>query len=222
MFDKTGLFLAVEKENIEIIKLLLNRDDINIDELNSILEINYEKFLEIYKEGNKVDNNDIFFCFNFYNMQIVVNISVLQYAIKIGNLEILKLFYSKKGSEYDLEYQILNLFFFINKICESPYTCLRRAIVLRKKKEYEKSLQLFEDILKQKNIPIELTEDDIIFQIAFTYQLMNQFEKAQKLHDDLHVRHPNIQIIFIQYCSLLFLKNDKHLLSLLKIFIRMH
>ena len=45
-------------------------------------------------------------------MQIVVNISALQYAIKIGNLEILKLFYSKKGSEYDLEYQILNLFFF--------------------------------------------------------------------------------------------------------------
>ena len=65
MFDKTGLFLAVEKENIEIIKLLLNRDDINIDELNSILEINYEKFLEIYKEGNKVDNNDIFFVLIF-------------------------------------------------------------------------------------------------------------------------------------------------------------
>lgn len=49
---------------------------------------------------------------------------------------------------------------------------------------------------------------------------MNQFEKAQKLYEDLHVRHPNVQIIFNQYCSLLLLRNDKSLLSLLESMIK--
>ena len=40
---KTALYLAVEKENLEIIKLLLNNDKIDISIIN-ILIINYTLF----------------------------------------------------------------------------------------------------------------------------------------------------------------------------------
>ena len=44
---KTALYLAVEKENIEIIKLLLNNDELDINLLN-ILNIFYIKFKILY------------------------------------------------------------------------------------------------------------------------------------------------------------------------------
>ena len=50
IFYKTALYLAVEKENIEIIKLLLNNDKLDINIIN-ILNIFFIKFKIISFNG---------------------------------------------------------------------------------------------------------------------------------------------------------------------------
>lgn len=54
---KTALCIAIEKENIEIIKLLLANDKLNINQLN-ISNINHSIKLTI-KSFNKVSNRNI-------------------------------------------------------------------------------------------------------------------------------------------------------------------
>lgn len=89
-FYKTPLCFAVQNENIEIIKLLLSRDDINIDEKNLIPR--NKRFVDHQQQ----QKNEI----------IKINKTALYIAAENGNLEIIKLLLEKKGGDFESEYQI--------------------------------------------------------------------------------------------------------------------
>ena len=84
LFQKTPLYIAVEKENIDIVKLLLMNDEIDVNLTNksfyNFQENDYIKELvDEYDHYQKFDNN------------ITAEKTSLYRAIEIGNIEIVKL-----------------------------------------------------------------------------------------------------------------------------------
>lgn len=86
---------------------------------------------------------------------------------------------------------------------------------MRNKKIYEESIKEFE-IAKTKNLPSKLEVDDINFQIAYTYHLMNKKKEALQIYSELYQRHPNSLNVTKQYLFTLLLVDEKESFELLQ------
>lgn len=84
----------------------------------------------------------------------------------------------------------------------------RIALAHRSLQHYDESLKILESLLSKRTFPPNLIEDDIEFQIAFTYQLMGKNERAKQYYRNLYSKHPKNSQLIQQYCWFLSLQND--------------
>ena len=87
----------------------------------------------------------------------------------------------------------------------------RLAILYRSLNKPEEALPLFMNA--KSNPPLNLTEDDIKFQIAFTQQVQGATDRANSTYNDLYTRHPQTLEIIQQYAWFLSLSSDPHQLN---------
>lgn len=87
----------------------------------------------------------------------------------------------------------------------------RLAILLRANNERTKAIELFKSVVKSP--PKDLTKDDVLFQLAFTYQMDKNYVSAQDLYERLFNCHPNSLELIQQYSWFLSLQNDKESLD---------
>lgn len=86
----------------------------------------------------------------------------------------------------------------------------RLAVLYRSLGKYKESLESFESIVNSP--PKKLTKDDILFQIAFTYQLMEDTDRAFATYDDLYKRSPKELDVLQQFMLFIsFLTNKEYL-----------
>lgn len=90
----------------------------------------------------------------------------------------------------------------------------RIALVHRSLQHYDESLKKLKSLISTRNIPSNLAEDDIEFQIAYTYQLMGENEKAKQCYSNLYSKYRNNPQLIQQYCWFLSLQNDNNLFEM--------
>jgi tetratricopeptide (TPR) repeat protein len=83
---------------------------------------------------------------------------------------------------------------------------LRLALVQRSLSDHNASISLLESIASAP--PLELKEEDIKFQIAFSLQLAGQQSRCSLIYRDLYSRHANVIALVQQYCWFLLLSDD--------------
>lgn len=80
----------------------------------------------------------------------------------------------------------------------------RIAILQRSLSRFDVALKIFEEI--KRSPPHNLKQEDIMMQIAYTYQLSGKNENAHQIYADLHQRYPDALQLTQQYCLFLFLQ----------------
>ncbi|KAK8838914.1 hypothetical protein M9Y10_032373 [Tritrichomonas musculus] len=105
LHEKTALFLAVEKGNIEIVKLLLSKDEIDVSIINK------KEFFQDNTESKKWGNN------------LIYEKDVLFLAIENDNFEIVKLLLKNSKTNYA-----------INNSNREEMQCLERSLTYNKDK----------------------------------------------------------------------------------------
>lgn len=96
----------------------------------------------------------------------------------------------------------------------------RLAMFWRTKKDYAKAINLLKSLCKQP--PKNLTEDDILFQLAYTYQKEKKMNLAEDIYEKLYSSHPNSLKLAQQYGWFLLLQNNKKSLEKVKELISKH
>ncbi|KAH0793925.1 TPR Domain containing protein [Histomonas meleagridis] len=82
----------------------------------------------------------------------------------------------------------------------------RLSMLYRERNNYAKSTKILQDL--RPCPPLNLREDDLVFQIAFNYQLDQQYIKANDKYHRLYKSHPNCIKVIQQYAWFLSLQND--------------
>lgn len=137
----TSLHTAVEKENIEIVRLLLSNEKININ-LQNIFEKKYFLFIKFQKK--------LFFQFNSsLNLLIkftkYIHKTALHIAVEKGNLDIIKLLLQRKEIDTSIRDAIITKYF--NQISKQILMILS-LILCKKTVEYTENkeiIQLFKE-----------------------------------------------------------------------------
>lgn len=96
-----------------------------------------------------------------------------------------------------------------NKLPLSADVNFRIALSHRNLKNYHESIQYFELLINTQSYPSYLTQDDIMFQLAYTNQLMGKTEIAKQIYNELYQNNPKNSDIIQQYCWFLLLLGDK-------------
>lgn len=73
----------------------------------------------------------------------------------------------------------------------------RMAISFRLLGHHEDSLKLFQSLITTP--PNKLKVDDVLFQVGYTYQMMNEFKKAQNIYNDIYQRNADNITVMTQY-----------------------
>lgn len=110
-YEKTALFLAVEKGNIEIVKLLLSKDEIDVSIINK------KELFQINMKPKKWENN------------LIYEKDVLFWAIENDNFEIIKLLLKNSKINYA-----------INNTNKEEKKCLERYLTYNKDKNFIKNV----------------------------------------------------------------------------------
>ena len=74
----------------------------------------------------------------------------------------------------------------------------RIGLIKRSLGFYDVAIEYFESVKQEP--PSGLQSDDVIFQIAYTYQVSGNFNKALLLYQDLYSRYPNCIKLIQQFC----------------------
>ncbi|OHT06931.1 TPR Domain containing protein [Tritrichomonas foetus] len=84
---------------------------------------------------------------------------------------------------------------------------LRMALLNRSLGNFDEAVSLLESVLSSP--PPNLKENDIKFQLAFTYQMAGRSDLADQVYQDLYYQHPRCSDLVQQYAWFLSLQNDQ-------------
>ena len=80
-----------------------------------------------------------------------------------------------------------------------PDLRFRQGILYQNEQQFDDSLRCFHSVFNSAKLPKYLTKDDVAFQIAYTYQLKGETQKAKEYYSSLMERHPTSVKLLQQY-----------------------
>lgn len=162
-------------------------------QLNYGGSFDYQRRKSILQAKNDEDlDKDFFFWFSFgvinahykyHNNAIKCYQNFLDFIEKYANSTAVKI------NGIDIPYQTI--------FDMKSEVIFRMAISFRLLGHYEDSIRSFQSITTTP--PNKLKVDDVLFQIGYTYQIMNEFKKAQNIYNDLYQRNADNITITTQY-----------------------